>query len=170
MVAVGGAGRPVGLLGRDGGADRLPRVHLFEREIALDGGQSRLVGEDPANGDVALAVRGELGPVAGDRRVEVELAALHQPVDAHGRDALGGGEHERDGVALPGARLVAVGEPAPEVDHRLALEVDAARRPHLVVLGEVALEGVPDPLEAGRYVSTDRIGHAAMLPVRECAR
>jgi hypothetical protein len=122
------------------------------------------------HGDVALAARGELGPVEGDGRVEVELAPLHQPVYAHGGDALGGGEDDCEGVALPGARLVPVGEATPEVDDPLALEVDAARGPHLTALGEVASEGVADALESGRDVSADRVPHARMLPVRDRAR
>ena len=46
-----------------------------------------------AEGDVLLAGLGELGPVAGHRRIQVEFTALDELVDAGAGQALGAGEH-----------------------------------------------------------------------------
>ena len=94
VVAVGGARLPDGGLRLEGADHRIPGERLLEGERGVDVGQAGLVAEQPAHRDVRLAGGLELGPVGGDRRVDVELAALGQEVGARRRGALGGGEHE----------------------------------------------------------------------------
>src|SRR5581483_10947174 len=55
-----------------------PRQHVGERERALDVGEAGPVRQRPADRDALFAVSGELRPVRRDRRVEVELAPLHE--------------------------------------------------------------------------------------------
>ena len=59
------------------------------------------MGEHVAQRDVGLAVGRELGPVARDRRIEIELSAFDQRVNAGGGHALGGGEDEHQRVRGP---------------------------------------------------------------------
>ena len=74
VVAVGGAGLPPGVLFGQGGGHGRPVQHGARGQPPADGGQASLVGEQLADGDRVLARSGELGPVCGDGRVEVELA------------------------------------------------------------------------------------------------
>ena len=94
VVAVRGAGLPHRRLHLERPDHRVPGQRLLEGERGVDVGQAGLVAQQPAHGDVALAGRLELGPVLGDRRVDVELAALGEQVGARRGGALGGGEHQ----------------------------------------------------------------------------
>ena len=102
-----------------------------------DRGQPGLVGEQPADGDVALAGGRELGPVGGHRRVEVDEAPGDRP---HRRDrdhALRAREHADEAVALPRPRACRVEVAAPEVDDVAAVDADRERRAQLEPVGEV---------------------------------
>src|SRR5207245_2512474 len=110
--------------------------------------QARLVVEEEADGDVALAVLGESRPVMGYGGVEVEQAAGDEDVGAEGDGPLGAGPDEGEGVALPRASVLAVGETAPEVHDWFAVERDADGGADLVAVTEVALEFVADGREA----------------------
>src|SRR5512143_2744117 len=68
-----------------------------------------------SDGDVRLAVLGELGPVGGDALVVVELAAVGEHMGTRGGDALGPAPAHREGVALPRVAL-AVATSAPQID------------------------------------------------------
>ena len=69
------------------------------------------VGDDLAH-DASLAV-GEPGPVARDRRVELEHAPLDQHQQAHGDEPLGAGEDQLERVALPRRPRPVVGDRHP---------------------------------------------------------
>src|SRR4029079_19536709 len=56
--------------------DRLPREHLVEGELLVDPRQPRLVRQQVRDGDRLLAPLCELGPVPGNRGVDVEAAGL----------------------------------------------------------------------------------------------
>ena len=81
-----------------------------------------------ADQDALLAVGGELRPVRGDRRVDVQLA----PVDQHQRGQAGHRLGRRpdvgDGVLGPRDRPGLVAEAAPQVDDDLAVDVHDERR------------------------------------------
>jgi hypothetical protein len=125
------------------------------------------VGEEPADRDALLAVGRELRPVGGDGRVEVELAALGQQVGAGGDDALGRGVDDLQGVALPGAAGPRVGDAAPQVDDLPAVQVDADRRAHLLVAGQIRRERRAYSVES-RCGGPADFGHASSPSVRSC--
>ena len=72
VVAVRGARLPVGLLHLDRVDDRIPGEHLFGGERRVDGGETRLVAQEPAHRDVLLArlprTRASTSPPAHRRR------------------------------------------------------------------------------------------------------
>jgi hypothetical protein len=109
--------------------------HLVDRELRLDAGQARLVGQRDPDRHCLLAACGELGPVPGHRLVEAEHAALHQQRDANRGRALGARE---DSLQVVAGYLVA----APQVDD-LAPGVVRAELPARVLLGR------QQPLELG---------------------
>ena len=119
VVAVTGAGDPVGVLVLQRLDHRLPRQRLLRREHAVDPGEAGLVREQMADGDVLLAVLAELGPVAHHRRVDVEPTLLGEPVGADRRRSLGRREDQDDRVVVPWPPGRLVGDPAPQVHHRL---------------------------------------------------
>ena len=74
----------------------LARPRISEREI---GGKAAVVGEQLANGDVLLAVGGEVGKVLGDGIVGTEFALLVELHDGgRGHEGLGERRHVEDGV------------------------------------------------------------------------
>ena len=76
-----------------------------------------------------LPVRLELGPVVGDRRVEVELAAVGEDQRRQVRHRLGRRPDVDDRVALPRRRLLRVGVTSPHVGDELPLVDDRRRAP-----------------------------------------
>ena len=115
---------------------------------------------EPADGHVAFARLGELGPVLGDGGVEVEPAFLGESVGAEGGQPLGRGEDVDERVAVPLALMVGVVPAAPEVDDGLAVEVDGDGGADLSVLGEVCREGFADRVESWFGPSADwGVGH-----------
>ena len=100
VIAVGGPRFPPGRFVGERGRHRRPVVEGLARQRLADPRQPRGVAEEVARRDRLLAVRGELGPVARDRRVDVELAAIDQHVRAQRGDRLGGREDVDDRVLL----------------------------------------------------------------------
>src|SRR5258708_4700825 len=118
--------------------------------------------EQPPHRDAFLALGGKLGPVVGDRRVEVELAFLSQDVRGHGHHAFGGGPDHLQRVGGVRLRPTRRGYAAPEVHHALSVEVYGAGRADLAVLLEVGGERLPHRLETGRHRPADlRLDHFA---------
>src|SRR5271170_642155 len=74
--------------------------------------------QQPTHDDALLAGLRELGPVARDRRVQVDTPLVGESVKAGRRDPLGGGIDVDDSVALPRPRALPVGIAAPQIDDR----------------------------------------------------
>ena len=123
--------------------------------------------------DALLAVGGELRPIARDRRLHVELAAVDQHEQAQGDEAFGAGEDHLQGVALPWPSRLRVGDPAPQVDDRLAVAAHRERRAKLAAVAQVLDEHVAHGLEAVGHVAVDqhlvRTGdrHVSLQPFTE---
>jgi len=101
-----------------------PVVELLERELLGPGREPGRVAEDVPDEHAALAGGGELGPVRRHGGVQVDRSAVGQQQDAQRGHGLGRGPHGGDGVSLPRDGAGRVGVAAPEVDHRLAVDVD----------------------------------------------
>ena len=136
----------------------IEEVGLVERLVPA--GETRRVRQDVASGDPVLPVGSELGPVAGDRLVQVELTAVGQH-QAHQRGHRLGRRHDVDDrVLLPvalddwHARFVIIGpveggRPTPEVHDHSAADRDCDRGSDIAVRGEVLLERGKHPFESG---------------------
>ena len=114
------------------------------------------VAQHVARGHRLLAGGGELGPVRGDRLVQVELTSVGEDQAAQRGHRLGGRPHVDDGVRLPRPLAVVVGRrAAPQVDDQLAVDGQRHRRPDVALGLEVRLERVPHRLETRRDRSVD---------------
>jgi len=119
-----------------------------------------------ADGDVRLAVGGELRPVARDRRIEVQFSPVGQQQGGQGRHGLGGGIDVDDGVAFPRAGFLRVGPATPDVDDRLALERGAERCAEVGSAREICVEGGARPGEPVVGESFRGVtGHGVVSPV-----
>ena len=78
----------------------------------------------------------------------IELTAISEHRQHERRHPLGGGIHGGDGVLLPGASLLGVRVPTPQVHEDLVAAMHGEARAHLAMLGEVPLERFPHGLEA----------------------
>src|SRR5205823_4525195 len=132
-------------------------------------GQPGLVAEEHADSHLLLAGLAELGPVARDRGVEVELPPRDQDVGAQGNRPLGAGPEQADGVALPRPARAALGDAAPQVRDRLALDDDADRGADLAAFREVARELLLDRPKGGVTGTLDVHG-SCRLRVRSSAK
>ncbi|SVJ73117.1 Uncharacterised protein [Klebsiella pneumoniae] len=157
-IAVRFTRRPPGLLGGQCRGHRLPVVECLGRHLLAQRRQAGAMAEQLAHADRCLAGRGELGPVACHRRVQFELALGHQLQHGNGGEGLGAGEQIEDGVALPGLLAVLVRDAAPEVDHRLATDLQAQRRAALLRIVEKPGEGLGKRGETAVTVALRRHG------------
>ena len=89
VVAVLAAGLPVGSLGCDSGDHGIPCQHLLEAERPVYRGQTGLVRQHHADGDLLLAVTAKLRPVMRHRQVHVQASGFNQLMDTGCRGALG---------------------------------------------------------------------------------
>src|SRR5580704_3906549 len=158
VIAVARAGRPERhLVGQ-----ALGHVVPFEGSAVLHRRAQRRhrrgVVQHHAGGHALLAVPAELRPQLDDRRIEVELAVACQHMGAERRGALGAGEHDAHRVLGPGRTGLGIGDPAPQIDDRLAAHGQADRSADLAVAVEVLLEGFGHALEARLAES---VGHRA---------
>jgi hypothetical protein len=76
-------------------------AEAVDRELLVQAHEPGLVGEQLADRDALLAVLRELGPVARDGRVVVEVASRVGDRDRHRGDALGGGMDDDHRVFFP---------------------------------------------------------------------
>ena len=97
-------------------------------------------------------------PEIDDRLVVLKDADRRADLAAFGEVALENFADEADGVPLPRRSGRPIAQPAPEIDDRLAVEIDADRRADLAALGEVALEDLADKTEARQARTLDRHG------------
>lgn len=145
-----------------GSAHLLPVVEVVRRHRLARRDQPRAVAEQPAHRDVRLALLCELRPVAGDRRVQVELAPVDQKMRAQRGHPLGRRVHVHQRIALPRARARVVWflrVAAPQVDDEITVDRRGDGRPQLAALGEIALELLAYALESGGAGAMDAHGH-----------
>jgi hypothetical protein len=137
---------------------RLPAQQVCaRRQRTANGGQAGLVTEQVANRQAALSRRGKLGPVLGDRRIEIHQPAIDEPQQANRRDRLAERPHIDDRIASPGALPPLVQPAAPEIDDEHAAHRHGNRRADVASLNEVALELRPDACEAAVAVSVNHL-------------
>ncbi len=163
VIAVRAAGLPPRRFRRERRHHGVPIVERFSRQELFHRGESRAVAQEKTNGDRSLSRLGELGPVARDRRVEIDAALLDQLVQTERGHALRGREDVDDRVALPGAASHEVRMPRPEIDDRTSVDRERDGRADLVALAEVLREDLAHPREAGidRTVDRRRVAHDA---------
>ncbi len=121
------------------------------------------MGEQPANGDVGFALLGEFGPVARDGGIEVHLAAVDEEEQAGGGERLGDGIDVDQRILLPGSTRLGIGDAAPEVDYRPAIQVDAGCRAGVAEVFEAAFECLAGGEEARVAVAVNRGSHGRRL-------
>jgi len=109
--------------------------------------------------DPVLAGLGELRPVAGDRRVEVKLAAIGQDQRAQRGHRLGRGEDVDDRVLLPRLGRGAIPVSAPDVDDRLTVQHHGDRGSDIEALVEVVRQRLGHATEPLVIFALD-VGHA----------
>jgi hypothetical protein len=102
------------------------------------------------DGDGLLAGLPELGPVAGHRRIQIELTALDELMYACAGEAFGAGQHGGQRVHLPRPGTGGVGRTGPQVNDKLAIHPGCDRCTDLVAQREVLLERLAYLLEARR--------------------
>ena len=161
--------------GRDGRDHGIPCRDVVECEVGLHVGQPGAMRQRPLHRDVRLAVRRELGPELGDRRIRIEPTLLDELIRADGYGAFGTRGHEDERVAFPHALgRIDLGHTAPEVDNRFTVDVHGARGTDLALLCEVGRECLRDALEGGIHRSVDidhrvaLLGVATALSARHC--
>jgi hypothetical protein len=108
------------------------RVEEVVDAVQRQHGDARDVGHDVADGDLALARGGELGPVVGHARARVKTPGLDLHGGEEGDDALRGGESQGCAVLPPGCAVGRVAA-APEIEDRLTVVDDRQRRARLAV-------------------------------------
>src|SRR5207247_10438757 len=143
-VAGGGARLPPGGLRLERPGHRGPVEHGAVGERRAQRRKAGPVREDLAERDVLLAGGAELGPVPSDRCVEVDEAALDQPVRADGAERLADREEVDERLLPPRAAAPGVRPATPQVDHDPAADRDRDRRPYLAPPDAVGRQGVPD--------------------------
>ena len=89
-----------------------------------------------------LAILSELGPITRYRRLQVQLTAVGELMDAGGGESLGAGEHCGESVLLPRAGACCVSRAAPQVDDEVAFDPHGNGCADLVPLRKVTLERV----------------------------
>jgi len=109
-------------------ANRL-ELGLWTAEIR----QAGRVGQQVPHERTVLARGGELRPVPGDRRGQVQVAAVGKDKGAQRQHRLGRGPHAGDRVALPRDCPGRVGKPVPQVSHQLAVQVDSGRGANIII-------------------------------------
>ena len=159
VVAGGRSGLPPRHLGGQRRDAELPIRQLLGGDRLLPTREARRVAHEVADLDGLLAALRELGPVGGHRRVEVQLLAVGQHQGAHEGHRLGGRPHVGQGVPFPRRALGLVHVPAPDVDHRLAVEVDGHRGSHIGARIETGRERLSHTIET-RLAGTVHICHA----------
>src|SRR5262245_44986911 len=147
MIAVARARLPPGRLGGERFGDRLPSAPRAGWQRARDRRKRRLKREEIAHRQARLVRLRELGPVAGDRSVQLEEPHVDQAERADGTDRLADRVEIDDRVALPAPRQRRIGVAAPEIDDRAAVDVDRERRAHLEARPERLGKGVAYGLE-----------------------
>jgi hypothetical protein len=122
---------------------------------SVDGGQPSAMRGELGDGDLALAVGGELRPIASDRLVELERSSIGKHQQAQRDEALGSREDDLNSVGRPGPSRRAVGDASPQIDDKLTVQACREGGANLAALSEVPLEFLDDWLEARGNGSVD---------------
>ena len=115
-------------------------THVLGAQRIVDPDQPRLVTEELAHSDGALAVLGELRPVLGDRCLVIDPAARVRDGDRHRRETLGGRVDDDQGVLVPRCVPAQRAAAIPQIDHLPATPIRGDGSADLAPLREVALE------------------------------
>ena len=146
VVGAVGARLPGRLLLLDGADVGIPvEPRAGRRVITID--HAITYGRGRADQHALLAGGGEFRPVARDRRIEIDHAAIDQHVRAQRAHALGDGIHDDDRVRVPRMRPGEVLVAAPEIHDLVTVPVDANGRPDFVALAKILLERVANRSE-----------------------
>src|SRR6185437_8961559 len=97
--------------------------------------------------DVLLAICCKFGPVTGDRRGQLDQAAVDEHQAGQAGNGLRGRPDVDDGVPAPGARAGAVSETTPDVDDGFAVDIDCDARTDLLAGGDVVGQRRADLIE-----------------------
>ena len=98
-------------------------------------------------GDFVFAGRGELGPVACDRSIQLKLALADQLQGSDCGKGLGTREQVENGVAVPGLLAVFVGHSSPQVHHCFTADLHTERHAALLRVLEQRRKSVSQRLE-----------------------
>lgn len=159
VISGGRAGAPPGCLGSHPRGRRTHVVQVVELRGVLQAGDPRGVGQQVPHLHVLLPLRGELGPVARDRRVKVEFAGVDEQQGGQTGHGLRDRPDVGDRVALPGLRASRVVVAAPQIHHAPAVDDDDQRHAHLGAAAQLVLHGVEDAFEC-RADGSVQFGHA----------
>ena len=131
MVAVTLAGWPPRRLGGERLGHDVPVQHGARWERGPDGRKPRLTRQQEAHGKLPLAGLGKLGPVAEDRRIEIERASFDEAERADGGDGFPDGVEIDDRVGVPRPRSRGVRVAGPQVGDCALVHADGERRADL---------------------------------------
>jgi hypothetical protein len=136
------AGLPPWSLGGEHRGRLFPVVDVLDDDRLGPPGDARCVRQEMANEHIFLTAGGELGPVLGDRSIEVEFAAVDEQQRAQRHHCLGARPHIGDRVPFPrsGARLVS--ETTPHIDDEFTIDNDRDRSPTIGARGQVGAQDV----------------------------
>jgi hypothetical protein len=94
--------------------------------------------------DPFLPICCEFRPVFGNRRIEVQLAAIGDQQRSQRSHGFRCRIDIDDRVLLPGSGLRLVCETTPKIDYRLAFQGGATRSTHVSTARKILLEGIAD--------------------------
>ena len=87
--------------------------------------------------DLFLSIGRKFWPVARDRRIEIQFAAIGNQERSQRRHGFGCGIYVDDRVLLPRARAGLIGKATPKIDYGLAIQRRAEGRTHICTAGKV---------------------------------
>ena len=136
-VAVRGARLPKWRLLRDGGRDV---VVIEDVRDAVERGHAGLMRQRSAEGERAIAVRGEFRPHVRDARVERDPALLHRVQHARNGGAFRRAPHEHGRLSSPRLSAIAIAPACGEGDHFAPVAPHAQRCAEIAEMREVFAE------------------------------
>ena len=151
---------------------RAPGEELVECQRSIDSCEPRLVSEQPADRNTALALLTELRPVVRYGCVQIEQAPVGEHVRDHCHESFRRREDRLQRVAPVGPPIPRADHSPGQVDDGTAALIDAHRGADLAVFGEVPDERLAHQLEARLDEALDERAcsqHHVDLLLRACA-
>src|SRR6266478_5297269 len=105
------------------------------------------------NRQFALSCLRKLRPVAGYRRIKIQLSLIDEPMRAESREALACGIDIDDRIAAPRGLSRLARDSGPEIHHHLLVDADGDRRARLASLSKILRERVLNAFEPRIAVS-----------------